>query len=1027
MKILIPVLVCCWLATIPGFAEAQSPGLIVRPAGGIGVTSLNPNGDAYSSATTAGFTTDDIGQSELPFKVVPPAITEPTGDLATGPAGGFSDIVSAIDGSGFYIYKDASNIYFRLRVGSIISGSKGYSVLIDTDDKMGSSGPYADPNYVAPSGSSPGNPGFEYEVELQTNFQVAVYSIDGTSTPGSPSSTYSLNSNSQISVALSVTSGNPDYFYDWYVPLSAIGNPASIRMAVTTVTSPNSALQGTRSDIYGINDALFASTAAAWQTVINAQPLINLAVFTGVGATCTAAPVITSLILPGSGVPVSGTWSSMDGSKPSSATITLYRNGSVAGTTTASSGGSWTIPVATVLSGDIFYAMALASGESACLQSNTVTATACTASPVPAALVCGSLKGISGTMPSTAAGNSVIVYQVPATSLSPYSNPVSTPANLTYPTTTSFAYYTNGCSGGPNNVATGLYMVVVQNGSCQSAPVFLCISSGSSGTPPALSTNGLTLTQALYPYSNSVTGSGSASGDILRLFINGQYKSTITALGATFSFTGLTLNAGDQVKIYSQTGSSCMTQSALFAVNCFLAPPSITVNATGNLITGATTVSGVSAYPGASLQLYKGVYPAGSAIGSPVVVNNAGSWSVPVTALVGGDNYYALQTYNGCTSPGSASAAVLTPASCPLITGTYASTAVSVSGTFPSMFTGTVRLYADGNLIGSQAVSAALSWNTAIAAGTLYYGAVLMATAQAAGGAESAGCPGSIVNCAAAPTPSITPTAATIITGQTVNFSVSNSASGYWYALFDSVGDSYATSIYQTNGNVFTLTSSPFSTAGTYSMQLSANDLTGCPPSYALASVKVNPISLTLQLISFEGSYADGLSSFSWVTSEEKNTDYFELQESPDGKVYYSQGQIKDTSESPGQHSYQYSLHQVLQSPLYCRLKIVDKDGKATYSTVILLSPAFPAVHWRISPNPFDDRLSLTGELSSATPLVLRLVDIYGHTLINMSENAVKGENQFVIGGLSQLSAGTYILIITGNGGQTFISKLLKK
>ncbi len=382
---------------------AQSPGLIVRPAGGNGINALNPNGDGYSSLTTAGFTTNDITQSELAYKVVPVAFVEPTGDLSTGPSGGYTDIVTRLDGSGFYMFKDATNIYFRLRIGGIISGSKGYSVLIDTDGKMGASGPSADPNYVAASGNSPGNPGFEYEVELQTNFQVAVYNIDGTATPGAPS-VYPLASNSQIAVALSTDGNNPDYFYDWFVPVTAIGSPASIRTATTTVSSPNSALQGTRSDIYGINDANYANTAGAWQTVVNAQPPINLTAFTGVQVTCTAAPTINTPVLAGSGIAVTGVWTRMDATKPSTATITLYKNGSSIGTTTVSSGATWSITSATIANGDVFYAKALASGESECLQSNNVTATACVTPPTSPVLTCGSLKGISGTIPSTASG-----------------------------------------------------------------------------------------------------------------------------------------------------------------------------------------------------------------------------------------------------------------------------------------------------------------------------------------------------------------------------------------------------------------------------------------------------------------------------------------------------------------------------------------------------------------------------------------------------------------------------------------------
>lgn len=76
------------LSLLSNKAFSQSPGQIVRPVGGTGITVLNPNGDGYSSATTAGFTTSDITQSEIAYKVVPPTVIEPTGDVATGPNGG---------------------------------------------------------------------------------------------------------------------------------------------------------------------------------------------------------------------------------------------------------------------------------------------------------------------------------------------------------------------------------------------------------------------------------------------------------------------------------------------------------------------------------------------------------------------------------------------------------------------------------------------------------------------------------------------------------------------------------------------------------------------------------------------------------------------------------------------------------------------------------------------------------------------------------------------------------------------------
>ncbi len=1007
--------------------KAQSPGLIVRPVGGNGVTALNPNGDGYSSLTTAGFTSDDIAQSEVSFKVVPAAVTEPTGDLSTGPTGGFTDIVTRVDGSGFYLYKDATNIYFRLRIGGIINGSKGYSVLIDTDGKMGGSGPAADPNYVAPSGTSPGNPGFEYEVVFQTNFQVAVYNIDGTATPGAPTA-FSLATNSQISVALSTDSNTPDYFYDWFVPLTAIGSPSSIRTAVTTVTSPNSALQGTRSDIYGINDAANANTSGAWQTVVNAQPAINLASFAGVSATCTAAPVLTGPVSTGSGITVSGTWTRLDASKLSPATITLYKNGSSVGTVSVATGNTWNISVGTIANGDVFYAKAVAAGESQCLQSNNVIASGCLTPPASAVLSCASLKGISGSMPSTASGNSILVYLVPTTSAAPNSNLVSTGVNLTYPTATSFAYYTNGCSGGTNNVVAGVYMIVTQNGSCFSAANFVCISSGSSGAPPPLSTNALTITQPVYASNTVINGTGATSGDILRLFINGQYQSTITAAAGNFSFPGLQLNTGDQIQIYSQTGAACMTQSAVFTVSCFTQAPVITTNTTGNLLSAATAISGTSAYPGASVQLYKGISPAGIATGSPVTVNSSGIWTVATSALVSGDNYYAVQTSGSCASAASSAAAVLTPAACPTISGSYTDANTVINGTMPSSFTGAIRLYQDGALIGSQSISAASIWSITVPSNTLYYNGVLSATAQASGGAESSGCSNTNVGCTSPVTPSITPTSSTITTGNTVTFTVNNVSAGSWYAVADNSGISYATSSYRPGSGSFTITSNTFMTPATYSLKLSADALTGCPASFAAASVTVNA-ALPLLLLDFNAAYNDGQLFFNWSTTDEKNVNHFELEESSDGSLFSLLASIPVQTTADLVHHYHYELKKQLLHASYFRLRIADSDGKMQYSRVILLKPGTwqnPAV--KVMPNPFKDVLNITYTAQKNDELRLLLTDVTGHVIKKIEKEVISGENNIGMNDLGNLQPGIYFLTIYNkdNTAKTFL-KLQKQ
>lgn len=331
--------------------KAQQPGYILRPSGGPGSVVLNPNGDSYTSATTAGFTTSDITQSEIAYVKIPPLQTEPTGDLATGPNGGYSDIIGVVDGSGCYIFYNSASGYvqFRFRIGGIVNGAKAYNVLIDTDLKMGASGVSADPNYIGAANAGNGNPGFEIEIAFVTGSSSAVkiFNVDGKAS-GSGSlplevNSYDASTNSLVSVALSRESSDADYFYDFFVPysaLSALGlsNSTSFRIVTTTNTNPGSAFQGTRSDIMGINDANYSNTTYAWEYVAKNTPSVTLdAVATGgsgfSSGACTAAPTVSTDLSYGASVTIRGSWTKLPESSVTTATITVYKNGSSIGTT----------------------------------------------------------------------------------------------------------------------------------------------------------------------------------------------------------------------------------------------------------------------------------------------------------------------------------------------------------------------------------------------------------------------------------------------------------------------------------------------------------------------------------------------------------------------------------------------------------------------------------------------------------------------------------------------------------------------
>jgi hypothetical protein len=195
---------------------AQTPGMILKKATGVGAAVLDPDGDGYVSAKTngvqIGFTNppnNDVTQSEIPYAAI--VMPDPTSDLLSGPSCSYGDIVG-VDASGnnaVLTYYDGTNLLVRFRVSNYAKNSKGYTLLIDTDQKFGFTGPNADPN------AKPGNPGFEVEITLMTNFSVGVYKIDGAPSAGTALSTYPYDTYCQKAVALTRACDDPDYFYDF--------------------------------------------------------------------------------------------------------------------------------------------------------------------------------------------------------------------------------------------------------------------------------------------------------------------------------------------------------------------------------------------------------------------------------------------------------------------------------------------------------------------------------------------------------------------------------------------------------------------------------------------------------------------------------------------------------------------------------------------------------------------------------------------------------------------------------------------
>lgn len=1014
--------------------NAQSPGLIIDPKNGNGVTFLNPNGDKYTSATSAGFTTNDLTQSEIPYKVVPPAISEPVGDESGGSNGGPTDFVPASDGNGFYAYYDGTNIMFRFRVGGYSTGSKGYSVLIDTDLKIGATGFYADPNYIAPSASRSGNPGFELEIVYEQNKRVAIYNVDGT-VNGTLIASYPVTTNAQTSVALTRTSGDADYFVDFGVPVSALGNPQYIRMVGTTVNSASSALTNNASDVFGVNDIPRKNLETNWIKIIENQCGFSVSSLSLNGSgicVCTPRPTVYSPIGVGTNVTVSGIWNRLDPIKSSQAIITLFKNSTVVGTVTATTGVTWSIIVPSIMSGDTLYAKAQAAPEYMCLQSDPVIAS-CGATPASPTITCASTNGIQGTIPLN---STVQIYVVTANNSSPTSAPLTN--GIVYTSSgsnTIFTYYGSGtqsgnpCISGTANLATGTYYFVTNSSSCLSIPTAICIYGSSQNNWGNIGLNSIALTTPIYSNQTSISGIGATSGDVLRLYINNIYYSSITASGSSFTINNVSLKNGDQLRIAAQgtAAGACMTASNAFSVTCYTAAPTIF---SSTYLTTDNSIGGYSTYAGAAVSLYKGTYSTGTLAGTTTVASD-GTWAVTGLTLSAGETYYAVQNA-GCNSTASNSASIVAPTVvCPTIAGSYTESSTSVSGTLPSSFTGTIKLYEDGVSIGSTNVTNATTWSIAVNQDIVYYtdklypNGVLTVTAQTPGSGEKMDCPSTTtVACDMPNTPSVIPSSAVIIQGQSTTFTITNSQNKYLYSLVDASNISYATSTYGNNGSQ-SLSTKIFNTPGTYSLKVAADNVSG-PSCEATNSVTVTVTSaLPIQFLNFSAKKNNGNVLLIWNVTNETNIKYYEIQSSTDCLHFTAIGKVDYQFTNYSANSYSFIDNAPSAENVCYRIIQVTADGKLFYSNIISISSTLKK-DITLAPNPAKDEATLLITSALEQTATIELIDLNGKRLLEEKAPLHQGNNSVTLYNLDSYAKGTYVIKVIASSQRHYIKLLLE-
>jgi hypothetical protein len=169
---------------------------------------------------------------------------------------------------------------------------------------------------------------------------------------------------------------------------------------------------------------------------------------------------------------------------------------------------------------------------------------------------------------------------------------------------------------------------------------------------------------------------------------------------------------------------------------------------------------------------------------------------------------------------------------------------------------------------------------------------------------------------------------------------------------------------------------------------------------------------LPVKLYSFNGVYRNLATLLNWATDNEVNFEKFEVERSVNGSDYTVIG-VRAAKSTGSRANYELTddLSSVNGSVFYYRLKMIDLDGKFTYSQVVLIRKDSKTVNGvTINPNPVINGIATVKMTSARKGTVeLRVVDQSGRVVMKQVQNIYEGNNAITLT-LQQLQSGIYTL-----------------
>ena len=173
--------------------------------------------------------------------------------------------------------------------------------------------------------------------------------------------------------------------------------------------------------------------------------------------------------------------------------------------------------------------------------------------------------------------------------------------------------------------------------------------------------------------------------------------------------------------------------------------------------------------------------------------------------------------------------------------------------------------------------------------------------------------------------------------------------------------------------------------------------------------VHLTPTSLPLTLLQLRAENNDNTVLVRWVTTQEENTASFSVERSANGKDFITIGSIP-AANTAFKNNYTFSDAQPLTGTGFYRLKMIDIDGRFTYSSTVQVRRNENGAALLVSPNPAKDLLYV--QAKGSEQVTLQITDVNGR-ILQQQKVSLNGSTSFSVN-IQPLPPGSYYLILKG-------------